>query len=180
MELTIMSIVCLLINVLSIVRLQQFMVLWHFLREREEADVMQPPPLIAPLPPPRSRSQWMKVRSKHWWETVVLKEFTDQEWKANFRMTRVSFMRLCTLMSPYMAPEATTVRAPIPLVMRIAIVLYKLGSCAEYRVVANQFGIHKCTVKKFVYQFCAGMMEGPIRQLIRVPTDGEALEIARR
>lgn len=64
--------------------------------------------------------------------------------------------------------------------MRVAIVLYKLGSCAEYRVVANQFGVHKSTVKKFVYLFCKGMVDRPITQLIRVPTDGKAMEIARR
>ena len=75
-------------------------------------------------------------------------------------------------------PDDATVRAPIPLMMRVAIVLYKLGSCGEYRLVANQFGIHKSTVKKFLYMFCKGMMAGPIRQLIRVPSDEEAVEIA--
>ncbi|KAL6455297.1 hypothetical protein MHYP_G00362660 [Metynnis hypsauchen] len=40
--------------------------------------------------------------------------------------------------------------------MRVAVALYKLGSCAKYRVISNQFGIHKSTVKKFVYLFCKG------------------------
>ncbi|KAK7925645.1 hypothetical protein WMY93_007955 [Mugilogobius chulae] len=87
-------------------------------------------------------------------------------------------MKLCSIMERYMAPDDVTVRAPVPLIMRIAVVLYKLGSCAEYRVVANQFGISKSSVKKFVYMFC--MVQGPIKQLIRVPTDEEAAEIARR
>ncbi|KAI7794821.1 putative nuclease HARBI1-like [Triplophysa rosa] len=64
--------------------------------------------------------------------------------------------------------------------MRVAIVLYKLGSCAEYRVISNQFGVHKSTVKKFVYLFCKGMVQGPTKQLIRVPNEEEATEIARR
>ncbi len=34
-----------------------------------------------------------------------------------------------------MAPEVETVRNPIPLIMHVAVVLYKLGSCAEYRIV---------------------------------------------
>ncbi len=37
-----------------------------------------------------------------------------------------------------MAPEEETVRNPIPLIMHVTVVLYKLGSCAEYLVVANQ------------------------------------------
>ncbi|KAI7793029.1 putative nuclease HARBI1-like [Triplophysa rosa] len=77
----------------------------------------------------------------------------------------------------YMAPDDITVRAPIPLTMRDAIVL---GSCTEYRVISNQFGVHKSTVKKFVYLFCKGMVQGPIKQLIWVPNEEEATEIARR
>ncbi len=58
------------------------------------------------------------------------------------------------------SPEEDTVRNPITLIMRVAVVLYKLGSCAEYRVVANQFSVHKSTVKQSVYIFCKGMMNG--------------------
>ena len=64
--------------------------------------------------------------------------------------------------------------------MRVAIVLYRLGSCGEYRLIANQFGIHKCTVKKFTYMFCKGMVKGPLKDLIRIPNEEEATEIARR
>lgn len=42
----------------------------------------------------------------------------------------------------------------VPLQMRVAITLYKLGSCGEYRIITNQSGEHKCTVKKFVYRLC--------------------------
>ncbi|TNN79270.1 hypothetical protein EYF80_010515 [Liparis tanakae] len=65
-----------------------------------------------------------------------------------------------------MKPAEVTVRAPIPLEMRVAIVLYKLASCAEYRVVANQFGVHRSTVKKMVYQFCNGMVTLPAVEFI--------------
>uniref|UniRef100_A0A1A8J0F3 DDE Tnp4 domain-containing protein n=1 Tax=Nothobranchius kuhntae TaxID=321403 RepID=A0A1A8J0F3_NOTKU len=136
--------------------------------------------LVPPPPPAKTRSHWMKVRSKDWWERIVLLEFTDQEWKQNFRMSRASFMKLCSLMESYMAPEDVTVRAAVPVIMRIAVVLYKLGSCAEYRVVANQFGISKSSITKSVYMFCKGMVQGPIKQLIRAPTEEEAKEIARR
>ncbi|XP_061584890.1 uncharacterized protein LOC133450329 isoform X1 [Cololabis saira] len=126
------------------------------------------------------RSCWMRVRSKDWWERVVLKEFSDKEWKENFRMTRRTFDKLCGLMSRVMKPEDVTVRAPVPLQMRVAIVLYKLASSSEYRVVANQFGVHKSTVKKFVYIFCKGMVSSVIQNFITVPTAEEAVAIARR
>ena len=128
----------------------------------------------------KSRTCWMRVRSKDWWERVVLMEFDDEEWKENFRMTRRSFNKLCVMMEGVMRPESVTVRAPVPLEMRVAIVLYTLASCAQYRIVANQFGVHKSTVKKFVYIFCKGMVSSVIHNFIKVPTPEEAVGIARR
>uniref|UniRef100_A0A671XEC2 DDE Tnp4 domain-containing protein n=1 Tax=Sparus aurata TaxID=8175 RepID=A0A671XEC2_SPAAU len=104
----------------------------------------------------------LSAAPKDWWERVVLKEFDDEEWKENFRMTCRSFNKLCGMMEGVLKPEDVTVRAPVPLEMRVTIVLYKLASCLKYRVVANQFGVHKSTVKKFV------------------PTTEEAISIARR
>lgn len=46
-------------------------------------------------------------------------------------------------MAPVMSPQPSYVKAPLPLDKRIAIALYKMVSCAEYRVVGNQFGVHK-------------------------------------
>ena len=73
-----------------------------------------------------------------------------------------------------------TVRAAIPLEMRIAIVLCKLASCAEYRIEANQFSVHKSTVVEMVYQFCTGMVTSVIHNFIKVPTTDEAISIASR
>ncbi|RVE65117.1 hypothetical protein OJAV_G00132490 [Oryzias javanicus] len=132
------------------------------------------------LLPRVSRKCWMRVRSKDWWDRVVLKEFSDAEWREHFRMTRGSFDKLCALMEEVLRPQDVTVRAPIPLQMRVAIVLYKLASCAEYKVIANKFGVHKTTVKKFVYSFCKGMVSSVINRLIRAPTAEEARAITRR
>ncbi|XP_041859079.1 protein ANTAGONIST OF LIKE HETEROCHROMATIN PROTEIN 1-like [Melanotaenia boesemani] len=135
---------------------------------------------FVPSPLPRApRRCWMRVRSKDWWERVVLKEFTDEDWRMTFRMTRRSFDKLCGLMEGVLRPQDVTVRAPIPLQMRVAIVLYKLVSCAEYSTIAKQFGVHKTTVKKFVYSFSKGMVSNVINDLIKLPTADEARAIAR-
>lgn len=52
-------------------------------------------------------------------------------------------------------------------------------SC-EYKVIANKFGVHKTTVKKFVYSFCKWMVSSVINHLIKVPTAKDARAIARR
>ncbi|KAL2091347.1 hypothetical protein ACEWY4_013610 [Coilia grayii] len=132
------------------------------------------------LPQSTQRKVWMKIRSKMWWERDVLTLYDDEDWKNNFRMTRGSFQKLCGVMEGIMKPEEVTVRAPIPLEMRVAIVLYKLASCAEYRIVAKKFGVHKSTVKKMVYQFCRGMVTSALQNFIKVPTTEEAISIASR
>lgn len=68
-------------------------------------------------------------------------------------MNRESFNILCGLL-PRLAKEDTTLRKAIPLPKRIAIALYALGSSAEYRTVANLFGIGKSTVCELVLEFC--------------------------
>lgn len=57
------------------------------------------------------------------------------------------------MMERSLRPNDITVRAAAPLDMRVSIACYKLGSCGEYYVVANQFAVDKSTVKKFVCMF---------------------------
>ncbi|KAM9457975.1 uncharacterized protein Hap1MRO34_019042 [Clarias gariepinus] len=122
----------------------------------------------------------MRVRSRDWWERVVLQEFSDAEWREHFRMTRRSFVKLCDLMKDVMSPGEVTVRPAIPLEMRVAIALYKLSGCGEYGSIAYRFGVHKTTVMKFVYMFCKGMVNQSIRHFIKVPSLQEACAIAER
>ena len=123
----------------------------------------------------------MKVRSQDWWERIVMMHFNDNDWRENFRMSHRSFFKLCQIMQRVMEPCEVTVRKPVPLGMRVAMMLYKIASCCEYRLVANAFGVSKCTVKKMMYMFCKGMVEqGVISQFIRTPTLEEACAIADR
>lgn len=82
-------------------------------------------------------------------------------------------------MAPYVPPQPDHVRAPVPLDKRVAIALYKMASCCECRVVKNQFGVHKSTVKKFMYMFCEKLVKYYPRIYIRLPQEDEAAAIAR-
>ncbi|TSK77102.1 Protein ALP1-like [Bagarius yarrelli] len=145
----------------------------------ERATALGPSVRLAPIPT-KTRSCWMRVRSRDWWERVVLHEFSDAEWREHFRMCRRSFVKLCNLMKDVISPGEMTVRPAIPLEMRVAIALYKLGGCAEYRSIAYRFGVHNATVMKFVYMFCKGMVNQAIRHFIKVPNPQEARAIAER
>ncbi len=62
-----------------------------------------------------------------------------------------AFVKLCDLMKDVMSPDEMTVRPAVPVPIQVPIALHKLSSCREYRLIANQFGVHKSTVMKFVY-----------------------------
>lgn len=68
-------------------------------------------------------------------------------------MNRESFKLLCSLL-PSFGKEDSNCRKAIPLEKRVAIALYALGSSAEYRSLANLFGVGKSTVGKILKEFC--------------------------
>ncbi len=77
-----------------------------------------------------------------------------------------------------MAPEEETIRNPIALIMCRSCSIQTLKLCGIPFVVANQFSVHKSTVKMSVYIVCKGMVNWPIRDLMRMPGEEEASEIA--
>lgn len=68
-------------------------------------------------------------------------------------MNPASFNELCCLL-PNLEKEINHLNQTIPLRKRIAIALYALGSSAEYRTIANMFGVGKSTVCEIVLDFC--------------------------
>jgi hypothetical protein len=68
-------------------------------------------------------------------------------------------------------------RAPIPVQKRICIALFKMASCAEYRVVGANFGVSCSTVHRCFISFSSALA-GKIAQFITYPTTAEAIQIA--
>jgi len=77
---------------------------------------------------------------------------SDKTFCENFRMTRASFEKLCQRVKR-IAKQDTVWRQCIPLDKRVGIALYALGSSAEYRTVANLFGVGLSTVSTIVLDF---------------------------
>lgn len=121
---------------------------------------------------------WVKERSKDWWERVVRFHFREEDWLENFRMSHATFKFICQRLEPYLKHSKKFVRAPISVEKQVAIALYKLTSCAEYRVVANQFGTHKTTVHRCVYKVCEAIYAEFKDDYLKLPNEMEAQEIA--
>lgn len=126
------------------------------------------------------RRTWMKKRSYEFWESIVLNHYTESEWLESFRMSKISFLKLCDLLENELQPKMQFLKArePVSVKKQVAIALYKVASCSEYRVVGNVFGVHKSTVKKCFYRVVKAINKVMTSAYITIPNQDEAKYIA--
>ena len=87
---------------------------------------------------------------------------------------------LCNAIGPFVGPKPSPGRRPIPTEKRIAIALYKLATCAEYRVVGETFGVSKTSVHRCVYAVCRAIRYKLLAKFVKIPNVAEAQAIAHR
>lgn len=131
------------------------------------------------IPRPVQKRVWREVRDSDFWDVQVQKEFTNKEWLETFRMSKITFKRLCEKLKYDLTPKCSHVRKPISLEKRVAMSLYKLASGAEYRIVSELFGVARSTVCRFVRMFCEVLTNKHLDREITMPTKREALEIVQ-
>lgn len=99
---------------------------------------------------PRIRSIHRRERCENFMG-FLQQEGNEQFYFESFRMSKVSFKLLCEKLKPYLPCPEIFVTPPLPIPKQVALCLYKLASCAEYRVVGDVFGVHKSTVHKYFH-----------------------------
>ena len=104
----------------------------------------------------KPRSYWYeKTRTEDWWLKVICGEVSVKSWKRSFRMTKESFMKLLAKISPLISPNSNspTYRA-LPAAKKLAVTLYHLKDTRSFRMTANTFDVHQCTVSKTLIEVC--------------------------
>lgn len=66
-----------------------------------------------------------------------------EEWKVNFRMSRVNFYKLCDELRPYIERQVTVMRSPVEVERQVALTLYYLSDEGRLRKTANAFGLSR-------------------------------------
>jgi hypothetical protein len=116
---------------------------------------------------PRIREVWMRPRTSAWFEMVET-YFTDDQWYENFRVTKGTFAFILSKINLDISHKDTVMQNAVPAKRRLAITLYFLASTAEYKTIANLFGVSAAFVCICVKEVCQAVRKRlPTSQLSR-------------
>lgn len=121
----------------------------------------------------RERRLWSKSRSSAFWEIVRAKAFSAWEWGENFRVSPGTFDYLCAHLRNAIQRRDTNMRRAIPADVRLAMTLWRLGACTEYRAVEQLFGVSRSTVCKILRDVCEAVVGILTPLYVRPPDPAE-------
>ncbi len=88
--------------------------------------------------PKRERRQRKRPgRTSLLWDNFLNGVMLEEEWRENFRMSRVNFFNLAGLLRPYIKRQDTVMRKPVTVETQVAVILYYLSDEGSLRKVAN-------------------------------------------
>ena len=124
----------------------------------------------------RERLCWMVPRTGGWF---VMMEATvdDYGWYANFRVSKKTFQFLLDQLKDEITHDNTRLRAAVPPRCRLAITLYYFASTAEYRTIANLFGVSTPFVCNCVREVSEAIVKVLKSSLIFLPKGDEIARI---
>lgn len=93
-------------------------------------------------------------------------------------MSKETFYSICFRLDDFLRPAENAVRQPLSTKKKVAIAIYKLASCAEYRVVGSLFGVHKSSVHNCVYEVCTAINTILCPSYLKMPSVTEAIKLA--
>ena len=126
----------------------------------------------------RIREVWMRPRSSAWFEMVET-YFTDDQWYENFRVTKGTFAFILSKINLDISHKDTVMQNAVPAKRRLAITLYFLASTAEYKTIANLFGVSAAFVCICVNEVCQAVRKR-LPTVVSFPEGENLLQIIRR
>lgn len=122
------------------------------------------------------------TKSDRIWRFFIGESCTQNHWNSAFRISKTNFFELCKLLKIYLEPKPNYIsnnERALLVEKQIAITLFKLASCAEYRVVGNIFGVHKSTVQQTFYKVISVMNKYLVPKVIKLPDGTESKYISK-
>jgi hypothetical protein len=88
---------------------------------------------------------WVKPRSTTWFSQFLLNQYGEDRWIQMFRMTKPVVFALSDLLKPHVQKQDTKYRLAIPVLVRVAVTLFKLTHGASLFACSEMFAIGKST-----------------------------------
>ena len=126
----------------------------------------------------RERRLWMRPSNQMWFD-IADTQFDDHQWYENFRISRDTFQFILNEIVGDIMRRDTTMRRAVSAKRRLAILLYYLSSTAEYRTIANLFGVSISFVCTCVKEVSTAIVQKLQSQFITIPKGNELDEIMR-
>ena len=98
--------------------------------------------IITLINPPRDRNCWMRPNSDDWF-ILADSTFKREQWYENFRDTRDTSTIILNEIEHDIAKQDTTMRKAVPMRKKLVMTLYYFASTAEFRTIANLFGVSR-------------------------------------
>ena len=119
----------------------------------------------------------MKPRSNSWWEDVVNATFTSDDWLENLRMSKTTFLYVCSELRLAVEKNDTSMRKAIPVEQRVALTLWFLATGTDFRTIGHLFGVSKSTVCVVTKQVCNALVSILLPKYIRFPSGDGLREV---
>lgn len=107
----------------------------------------------------------------------MLQTFTEQDWIENFRLSRSTFHMLCEKLKPFLKRQDTQLRQCICVEHRVAITLWTLATCSEYRTIGHLFGVARSTVCVIVHETCKVIVDVLLDECIQFPRGPDLIRV---
>ncbi|XP_049429633.1 uncharacterized protein LOC125887123 [Epinephelus fuscoguttatus] len=147
----------------------------QYLRRRRAFILSSITAILSLITATTNRHVWVLNRSpgQTFWSSA--ESFDDEEWKAQFRVSRDTFDYLLERIGPAIKRRRTNYRVPIEPRRRLAITLWWFARSGEYRSIASMFGVGIATVCVIVRQVISAILDRLYRRVVSLPS-GQRLE----
>lgn len=127
------------------------------------------------LSPNHIREWYIISRSQYWAEFIWNPmQYSDQMFQETFRMSRISFNHLHTILQSYIMRQDIRFHFTIPSKRRLAIFLYHATLDICYKAITNQFGHGISTISDIVEQIAEAICKYMTKRYIRFSSPDEA------
>ena len=126
--------------------------------------------------PPRDRTFWVGPRTDAW-IAMACNEFSEKQWYENFHLSKGNVLYIVNEVEDDITRTDLKLRKTVPAFQRVALTIYLMASTAEYRSVANLFGLSRSFVSLYVKEVCQAIVKRLKLRYITIPKGDDLKQV---